>query len=80
MVKASAGLQAPFLFFLIVSVGWSQPALIHYQGRLVSGTNLVSGPVGLSLRLYNAISRWDAPLRRQQHSDGDRRAVLDEPR
>lgn len=56
MVKASAGLQAPFLFFLIVSVGWSQPALIHYQGRLVSGTNLVSGPVGLSLRLYNAIT------------------------
>ena len=29
------------------------PALIHYQGRLVDGTNLVNGMVGLSLRLYN---------------------------
>lgn len=29
------------------------PSLIHYQGRLTHGTNLVSGTVGLSLRLYN---------------------------
>lgn len=28
------------------------PNLINYQGRLVSGTNLVSGTVGLSLRLF----------------------------
>lgn len=29
------------------------PQLIHYQGRLLSGTNLVNGSVGLSLRLFN---------------------------
>ena len=29
------------------------PALINYQGRLVDGTNLVSGNVGLSLRLVD---------------------------
>ncbi len=32
----------------------AQPPLIHYQGRLVDGTNLVNGSVGLSLRLYDA--------------------------
>ncbi|HMP35753.1 MAG TPA: tail fiber domain-containing protein [Kiritimatiellia bacterium] len=32
------------------------PALINYQGRLVDGTNLVNGTVGLSLRLYDAPS------------------------
>lgn len=32
------------------------PALINYQGRLVSGTNLVNGNVGLSLRLFNLAS------------------------
>ncbi len=32
------------------------PSLIHYQGRLLLGTNLVSGAVGLSLRLYSAPS------------------------
>lgn len=30
------------------------PALLNYQGRLVNGTNLFSGNVGLILRLYNA--------------------------
>ncbi len=30
------------------------PGLVHYQGRLVSGTNLVNGPVSLGLRLYDA--------------------------
>ncbi len=29
------------------------PSLINYQGRLLQGTNLVSGSVGLTLRLYN---------------------------
>ena len=28
------------------------PQLINYQGRLLSGTNLVNGTVGLSLRLF----------------------------
>jgi hypothetical protein len=32
------------------------PQLINYQGRLVSGTNLVNGNVGLSLRLFNVPS------------------------
>lgn len=32
------------------------PALINYQGRLVDGTNLVNGSVGLSLRLFDAAS------------------------
>jgi alpha-tubulin suppressor-like RCC1 family protein len=32
------------------------PSLINYQGRLVSGTNLVNGNVGLSLRLFNVPS------------------------
>ena len=30
------------------------PQLINYQGRLLDGTNLVNGLVGLTLRLYNA--------------------------
>lgn len=30
------------------------PALINYQGRLLNGTNLVNGSVGLSLRLFDA--------------------------
>lgn len=30
------------------------PEVIRYQGRLVQGTNLVQGSVGLSLRLYDA--------------------------
>lgn len=34
----------------------AQPALINYQGRLVSGTNLVNGNIGLSLRLFNQAS------------------------
>ena len=29
------------------------PLLINYQGRLLQGTNLVNGSVGLALRLYN---------------------------
>ncbi len=32
------------------------PALINYQGRLLNGTNLVNGSVGLSLRLFNVSS------------------------
>jgi hypothetical protein len=32
------------------------PSLINYQGRLLNGTNLVNGNVGLSLRLFNVAS------------------------
>jgi len=32
------------------------PSLINYQGRLVNGTNLVNGTVGLTLRLFDAPS------------------------
>lgn len=32
------------------------PELLHYQGRLVQGSNLVSGNVELSLRLFDAAS------------------------
>lgn len=32
------------------------PALLNYQGRLVSGTELVNGSVGLSLRFYDAVA------------------------
>jgi len=32
------------------------PSLINYQGRLLSGTNLVNGNVGLSLRLFDVSS------------------------
>ena len=33
--------------------GQSVPEKLNYQGRLLNGTNLVNGSVGLSLRLYN---------------------------
>ncbi len=32
------------------------PQLINYQGRLLNGTNLVNGNVGLALRLFNVAS------------------------
>lgn len=32
------------------------PAMIHYQGRLVTGTNLYSGPVNIVFRMYDAPS------------------------
>lgn len=36
------------------------PDRINYQGRLVNGTNLVNGNVGLSLRLFNVASGGSA--------------------
>lgn len=38
------------------SVHAQAPQLINYQGRLLDGTNLVNGNVGLSLRLFNVAS------------------------
>ncbi|HMP71702.1 MAG TPA: hypothetical protein PKE55_00405 [Kiritimatiellia bacterium] len=45
---------------LILSGGWmtpthaQPPSLIHYQGRLMDGTNLVNGSVVLNMNLYDA--------------------------
>lgn len=50
-------------FLLVAVLGWlipsspaEVPTLINYQGRLLNGTNLVNGNVGLSLRLFNVAS------------------------
>jgi formylglycine-generating enzyme required for sulfatase activity len=53
-------------FIVVVGILWSSliphsssaqiPQIINYQGRLLSGTNLVNGSVGLSLRLFNVAS------------------------
>lgn len=40
----------------LLSAEAQTPQLINYQGRLVNGTNLVNGNVGLSLRLFDASS------------------------
>ena len=48
------------------------PALINYQGRLLDGTNLVNGTVGLSLRLFNTPS-GGVPL----YEDSNSVAVVD---
>jgi hypothetical protein len=38
---------------LVTSSTAQAPALINYQGRLLNGTNLVNGSIGLSLRLFD---------------------------
>mgnify|MGYP001108597999 CR=1 FL=1 len=47
---------ALFCFILIVcfcvTASAQVPRLINYQGRLVNGTNLVNGIVGMTLRVY----------------------------
>ncbi|HMO51805.1 MAG TPA: hypothetical protein PKE26_11510, partial [Kiritimatiellia bacterium] len=48
------------------------PLLINYQGRLVDGTNLVNGPVGLTLQLYN-VSSGGTPL----YADSNTVTVVD---
>ena len=56
------GLWTTFLFLLLITGHGSRvtsssaqtPSLINYQGRLLNGTNLVNGAVGLSLRLFDA--------------------------
>ena len=40
------------LWSLVTSSSAQVPNVINYQGRLVDGTNLVNGTVGLSLRIY----------------------------
>ena len=46
------------LAFTAAALAWAQvPSRINYQGRLVQGTNLVNGTVGMVLRIYtNATS------------------------
>ena len=47
--------MAGLVFSLLIASAPAQvPALLNYQGRLVNGTNLFNGNVGLTLRLYNA--------------------------
>jgi len=47
--------------FILQPSSFAQPpSIINYQGRLVDGTNLVSGNVGLSLRLFNVTSGGSA--------------------
>ena len=39
-------------FSLLTSSPAQTPSVINYQGRLINGTNLVNGTVGVSLRIY----------------------------
>ena len=57
---------------LAISAGAQVPRLINYQGRLLSGTNLVNGNVGLSLRLFNVASGGTA-----QYEDSNTVTVAD---
>ncbi|OQA27376.1 MAG: hypothetical protein BWY59_01096 [Verrucomicrobia bacterium ADurb.Bin345] len=52
------GITAAVAFMLTVGslfVSAAMPPYVNYQGRLMDGTNLVNGSVGLTLRLYDAI-------------------------
>lgn len=51
MIAVSSFILHPSSFLLAQA-----PSLINYQGRLLNGTNLVNGSVGLSLRLFDAAS------------------------
>ena len=55
MHKLKSGILAT-LSLLALQAGADAPALINYQGRLLQGTNLVNGTVGLTLRLYDTAS------------------------
>jgi len=41
------------ILFSVSAVQAFTPTMVHYQGRLVDGTNLVNGTVGLTIHLYN---------------------------
>ena len=58
--------------FAALSCGAQVPQRINYQGRLLSGTNLVNGNVGLSLRLFNVPSGGSP-----QYEDSNSVAVAD---
>lgn len=47
--------------FAACSCGAQVPQIINYQGRLLDGTNLVNGSVGVSLRLFN-VSSGGSPI------------------
>ena len=42
------------LLSIAMAAGAQVPQSIHYQGRLVDGTNVFNGTIGLSLRLYDS--------------------------
>ena len=55
-MKSGVTVLAGFSIWFM-SLAWAPaeiPSMINYQGRLLQGTNLFSGQVGLALRLYNA--------------------------
>lgn len=54
MTKQCALIGLLSVLFLPSLLHAQAPQLINYQGRLIDGTNLVSGNVGLSLRLFDA--------------------------
>jgi len=59
--------------FILQPSSFSQsPQIINYQGRLLDGTNLVNGTVGLSLRLFSASSGGSA-----LYEDSNSVAVVD---
>lgn len=49
--------------FAAVVCGTQTPQIINCQGRLVNGTSLVNGPVGLSLRLFNVPSGGSSSMK-----------------
>jgi sulfatase modifying factor 1 len=51
-VAASSFIALGVILFALAAPAQA-PQLINYQGRLLNGTNLVNGSVGLSLRLFN---------------------------
>ena len=46
--------RCPMIFFAALTARAQVPQLIAYQGRLLTGSNLVSGVTPISLRLFNA--------------------------
>ena len=52
MKKAYIGFLAAACSFLATWASAQAPQIINYQGRLLNGTSLVNGTVGLTLRLY----------------------------
>ncbi len=72
--KRIIGLLAATIAALAIAESASAqvPQLINYQGRLINGSNLVNGSVGLSLRLFN-VSSGGTP----QYEDSNSVTIVD---